>query len=516
MANYWIIPEEPRCICLEHVITLSRRDMEVAAPVIDTILDNTVDAAALISRERRVIYLSKGFEELTGQSLAEYQEHLIDELKIDGQAHIDRVLSDGVRQMAVPMEVGSRRLLTNLVPIVSDGEIIGVMLLIVFRSTAVLKRAIQTLERSLEQTETVTPESGRTSGYTFSDFIGEAENVVLTIEQCQRISQTYHPVLLIGETGVGKEIIADAIYHEYSQGRTIPFVKINCSAIPRDLLESELFGHEKGAFTGATSLKKGKFEQAAGGVLLLDEIGEMSFELQSKLLRVLEAREFERIGGSRVIPMRARIIASTNQDLKRLVAEGKFRMDLYYRLNTFEINIPPLRAHKEDIPLLIQHFIDQDGLKLEFNQDAREMLMRYDWPGNVRELRNVLNRMSFLYPNTVIGIKQVYNATGDMFHLVHLPEYRSQLDPIPEPTMDRQGNPLPPKAESAAQADPAPAGTPSPSDPEEPLLTLAEYEKQAVQRAIEQAHGNLTEAAALIGVSRSTMYNKAKRYGLIP
>ena len=144
------------------------------------------------------------------------------------------------------------------------------------------------------------------------------------------------------------------------------------------------------------------------------------------------------------------------------------------------------------------------------------MLMRYDWPGNVRELRNVLNRMSFLYPNTVIGIKQVYNATGDMFHLVHLPEYRSQLDPIPEPTMDRQGNPLPPKAESAAQADPAPAGTPSPSDPEEPLLTLAEYEKQAVQRAIEQAHGNLTEAAALIGVSRSTMYNKAKRYGLIP
>ena len=271
--------------------------------------------------------------------MEDYETHLIDELKIDGQGHIDEVLRSGVRQTAVPMQVGARRLLANLVPIVSDEEIIGVMVLITFRNLAVLKRAIQTLERSA----------------------AEADNVVLTIEQCQRISHTDLPVLLIGETGVGKEIIADAIYTEYSGGRDIPYVKINCSAIPRDLLESELFGHEKGAFTGATSLKKGKFEQAAGGVLLLDEIGEMSFELQSKLLRVLEAREFERIGGSRVIPMRARIIASTNQNLKQMVASGKFRMDLYYRLNTFEITVPPLRAHKEDIPILIEHFKRVDG-----------------------------------------------------------------------------------------------------------------------------------------------------------
>ena len=243
---------------------------------------------------------------------------------------------------------------------------------------AVLKRAIQTLERSTDPVSVTT--GAKTSGhYTFSDFIGEADNVVLTIEQCQRISHTDHPVLLIGETGVGKEIIADAIYSEYSQGQNIPFVKINCSAIPKDLLESELFGHEKGAFTGATNLKKGKFELAAGGILLLDEIGEMDLSLQSKLLRVLEAKEFERIGGSRVIPMKARIIASTNQNLKQMVASGKFRMDLYYRLNTFEINIPPLRAHKQDIPLLIQHFIQQDGLELEFSEDAKGMLMNYVW-----------------------------------------------------------------------------------------------------------------------------------------
>lgn len=185
----------------------------------------------------------------------------MDELKFDGQDHVDQVLMSGVRQTAVPMQVGSQKLLVNLVPIVSYDKarvetIIGVMVLITFRSMAVLKRAIQTLERSTDPVSVTT--GAKTSGhYTFSDFIGEADNVVLTIEQCQRISHTDHPVLLIGETGVGKEIIADAIYSEYSQGQNIPFVKINCSAIPKDLLESELFGHEKGAFTGATNLKNG-------------------------------------------------------------------------------------------------------------------------------------------------------------------------------------------------------------------------------------------------------------------
>ena len=502
MSNYWTIPQKPRCHDVEHFVTLSETDMKVAAPIINTVLDNTADAALLVSSHRRVIYISRGFAELTGQSMENYETHLIDELKIDGQGHIDEVLRSGVRQTAVPMQVGARRLLANLVPIVSDEEIIGVMVLITFRNLAVLKRAIQTLERSTaDAPKTDMAPAPRGSGhYTFSDYIGEADNVVLTIEQCQRISHTDLPVLLIGETGVGKEIIADAIYTEYSGGQDIPYVKINCSAIPRDLLESELFGHEKGAFTGATSLKKGKFEQAAGGVLLLDEIGEMSFELQSKLLRVLEAREFERIGGSRVIPMRARIIASTNQNLKQMVASGKFRMDLYYRLNTFEITVPPLRAHKEDIPILIEHFKRVDGLTLEFSEDARGMLMHYGWPGNVRELRNVLNRLSFLYPNTIIGMQQVYNATGEMFHLVELPEYRNETDPLPAPTMPKTGK---------TQARPA---EPEPSQGE--ILPMQAYEKLIIQRAIAAADGNLASAAEMLGISRATIYNKVKKYQL--
>lgn len=495
---------------MEHVIRLSEQDLPRAESILNAVLDNTVDAAALINRQHQIIYLSAGFTELTGQALADYKGHPMDELKFDGQALVEQVLTSGVRQTAVPIQVGSQKLLVNLVPIVSydpdlTETIIGVMVLITFRSTAVLKRAIQALERSVAP---VAISNGiKASGhYTFSDFIGEADNVVLTIEQCQRISHTDHPVLLIGETGVGKEIIADAIYSEYSQGQSIPFVKINCSAIPKDLLESELFGHEKGAFTGATNLKKGKFELAAGGILLLDEIGEMDLSLQSKLLRILEAREFERIGGSRVIPMRARIIASTNQDLKQMVASGKFRMDLYYRLNTFEINIPPLRAHKQDIPLLIRHFIRQDNLKLEFSEDAKGMLMNYVWPGNVRELRNVLNRLSFLYPNTIIGVRQVYNATGEMFHLVELPEYRDQMDPLPTPTMPKYGETGTPKQKAEEPA--------LPDFLEGDMLTMEEYEKRILRKAIDKADGNLTQAARLLGISRASVYNKAKKYGL--
>ena len=318
-------------------------------------------------------------------------------------------------------------------------------------------------------------------------------------------------MLLIGETGVGKEILAGGIYQEYCGGRNLPYIKINCSAIPKELLESELFGHEKGAFTGANTMQKGKFEQAAGGVLLLDEIGEMDLSLQSKLLRVLEEREFERIGGNRTIPLTAKIIASTNENLKEMAAKKQFRMDLYYRLNTFEINIPPLRARKQDIPKLIEHFMRQDHLHLEFTQDARDMMFHYNWPGNVRELRNVLNRLYFLYPNTIIDQKHIYDATGEMFHLVELKEYRSVDDPMPEPTRkqvhyDKQGNQV---ASSNITAAPAPQPAASAS-----IQSLWDTEGDQLRLALQKTGGNYTEAARLLGISRSTLYGKLKKHGI--
>ena len=358
------------------------------------------------------------------------------------------------------------------------------------------------------------------------------------LTQCERISRSRHTVLLMGETGVGKEIIAGGIFHAYSGGKPMPFIKINCSAIPRDLLESELFGHEKGAFTGAISTKKGKFELAAGGVLLLDEIGDMDLGLQSKLLRVIEEREFERIGGNKVIPLTARIIASTNQNLMKLTADGKFRMDLYYRLNTFEISVPPLRAHKSDIPKLIDHFIRLDGLHLEFTDGAYQMLLNYDWPGNVRELRNVLNRLSFLYPDALVGEVEVYNATGEMFSYVQLPAYRTSQDPPPPPVRnlkdrDRSdqehaaeasdGNSLEQAGQEPAQTGAkelsrgmAKAEKAGPASPAKAALpTARESERQLILDTLAATGYNLSRTAQQLGIGRSTLYSRCKRYGIV-
>ncbi len=479
--------------------------------LVENILEATVDAAALLDKDLNVLYLTGGFTALTGQIQKEYEGRPAKDLKIGDLTHIYQVLKTGQRRMGATMQIGGQNLMVNLVPVIWDNEVTGVVLLIPFRSMAVLKRAIEEQER-LYPTAPTAKEPKRRQVYSFSDYIGDSPEILTLIEQCHRIAHSPHPVLLIGETGVGKEVLSGGIYREYCGGKNLPYIRINCSAIPRELLESELFGHEKGAFTGANSVQKGKFEQAAGGVLLLDEIGEMDLSLQSKLLRVLEEREFERIGGTRVIPLTAKIIASTNDNLKQMAAEKRFRLDLYYRLNTFEINIPPLRAHKRDIPKLIDHFQKQDNLKLEFTEDAMNMLFHYSWPGNVRELRNVLNRLYFLYPNTVIDQKHIYDATGEMFHLLKLDDYRSVDDPMPPPTMDlarydREGNVV------SVEPVSAPSGTVASELPEK-VKTLQEVEREQILLALAGTGNNCSRAARLLGISRSTLYDKIKKYDI--
>lgn len=474
--------------------------------LVENMLDAAVDAALLLDSAMNILYITEGFQALTGQSQQDYVGKAAEELRIEDLSPIKSVLASGARSMGVSMQIGGQRLLTNLIPVIWEEKVTGVVVLVLFRSMAVLKRAIEQQEQLYPTDPPVRKTKG---GYSFSDYVGDAPEILTLIEQCHRIAHSPHPVLLIGETGVGKEILAGGIYREYCGGQKLPFIKINCSAIPRDLLESELFGHEKGAFTGASAMKQGKFELAAGGVLLLDEIGEMDLSLQSKLLRVIEEREFERIGGTRTIPLTAKIIASTNENLKQMAAEKKFRMDLYYRLNTFEINIPPLRAHKQDIPKLVEHFMRLDGLTLEFSQDAKDMLFHYSWPGNVRELRNVLNRLHFLYPNTVIDQKHIYDATGEMFHLVQLEDYRS-VDDMPAPTLeqvhyDETGNALQRAAAPAAQQE-APVGT--------AVKTLKQVEMEQIRVALAAADGSYAQAARLLGISRSTLYEKIKKYSL--
>lgn len=483
---------------MREAFIIPKLDTDDGRFLVENLLEAAADAALLVDRELCVLYMTEGFVALTGQRLEDYKSHSVRELKIGQIELLEEVLSSGKRKMATTMQIGGQYLMVNLLPVVWEGRVTGVVMMIPFRSMAILKRAIGEQERRFS-TEISLPGE---KGHTFADFVGDSPSILTLIEQCHRIAHSTHPVLLMGETGVGKEILSGGIYHEYCGGRKLPFIKINCSAIPRDLLESELFGHEKGAFTGANAMKRGKFELAEDGVILLDEIGEMDLSLQSKLLRVLEEREFERIGGSKTIPLRAKIIASTNENLIQMAAKKKFRMDLYYRLSVFEISVPPLRSHKGDIPKLMEHFKRVDKLELEFTQDALNMMFHYNWPGNVRELRNILNRLHFLYPNTVIDQMHIYNATGEMFHLVELEDYRGGEDPMPPPTQarvryDREGNLV--------------SETPPPSPGNQ--KTLEEMETQHILSVLEGS-GSHAEAARVLGISRSTLYAKMKKYGI--
>jgi transcriptional regulator with PAS, ATPase and Fis domain len=240
----------------------------------------------------------------------------------------------------------------------------------------------------------------------FPEIIGESVAMRGVLGQIMKVAPTDSTVLILGESGTGKELVATSIY-EQSARSDKPFVKINCVAIPEELLESELFGHEKGAFTGATSSKPGKFELANGGTIFLDEIGDMPLRLQAKLLRVIQEREFDRVGGRKTIKVDVRFIASTNKDLEKMVAEGSFREDLYYRLNVFTLLLPQLHERKEDIPLLVDHFLKRAPKPAKIFPLPLQMLMDYSWPGNVRELQNIMERAAVMSDDGIIETRHL-------------------------------------------------------------------------------------------------------------
>jgi Nif-specific regulatory protein len=314
----------------------------------------------------------------------------------------------------------------------------------------------------------------------FDSIIGESPKMQEVYRLVERVLNTTATVLLTGESGTGKDLIARIIHFQGPRAKG-PFIAVNCAAIPETLLEAELFGYEKGAFTGAMQRKPGRFELAAGGTLLLDEIAEMSPLLQAKLLRVLQEKRFERVGGTETLTTDARIIANTNQDLDRLLAEGKFRRDLFYRLNVFPIALPPLRERTEDIIPLALYFLNKYSQELKkdvggLSREARDLLVRYAWPGNVRELENVIERAVIL-------------CQGPMVTAQDLPlALRGQQ---PTPMWNADVIRLPPGG-----------------------LVLAELEKQLIVQALEQARGNKSQAAKLLGLSRTQLRTRLKHYGL--
>jgi len=307
----------------------------------------------------------------------------------------------------------------------------------------------------------------------FRGIVGMSRALLEVLDLVRTVGPTDSTVLIEGETGTGKELIAGAI-HAHSRRSTRPFIKLNCAAIPLGLLESELFGHEKGAFTGAVGRKMGRFEAANGGTLFLDEIGDIPLELQAKLLRVLQEGEFERLGSTQTIRANVRLVAATNGDLWKLVSEKRFRSDLYYRLNVFPIPVPPLRDRAEDIPFLVKHFVARYAARMQKHIDrippaVMDILVGYCWPGNIRELQNFIERSVILTPG----------------HTLRLPLAR--LRP-------------------AAHSDP----------PEQPT-TLQDTERQLISRTLEETNGIIDGprgAAARLGVKRTTLYSRMQKLGI--
>lgn len=292
-------------------------------------------------------------------------------------------------------------------------------------------------------------------------------------------------ILILGESGTGKDLVAHAIHYE-SARRDRPFFAINCAAIPETLMESELFGHEKGAFTDARTQKKGMFEIADGGTLFMDEISEMTLSMQAKLLRVLEGQPFRRVGGVKNITVDVRVIVASNRNLEDAVGASKFRQDLYFRLAIIPIHVKPLREHKEDIPALLNHFIQHYNKKFRkniqgFTREADELLTNYDWPGNIRELKNAIERVMILAEGTRISAR-------------HLPIRISEGGKMPAPSSEENGN----------EGIQLPAGG----------LSLYSVERDLIRQALEQARGNKTTAAHLLRITRDTLRYKVKKYKL--
>jgi DNA-binding NtrC family response regulator len=313
--------------------------------------------------------------------------------------------------------------------------------------------------------------------YEFDNLVGRSPAMREVFATVNRVAPTRATVLLAGESGVGKDMIARAIHH-HSPRADRPFVKINCTAIPENLMESELFGYEKGAFTGANVSKPGKFEQADTGTVFLDEIGDVPAAIQVKLLRILQEREFERLGSNKTKHIDVRVLAATNVDLRAALEQGTFREDLYYRLNVLPIDIPPLRERKEDIPFLAEHFVkklanDVDGRITSISEAAIQKLMTYHWPGNVRELENVMERSMVLSPGPVLEAEDI------------------KMDNAPR------------RAQPAFDTQFLPDG-----------MTLDQFEQSIIKEALNRANGNKSQAARLLGLTRNALRYRLSQMGI--
>jgi PAS domain S-box-containing protein len=457
----------------------------------EQIINLLAERIVVVDREGIILYINEAYCEFLGTTVEDAINRPVEEVIENTRMHI--VANTGQKELASLHPINGSEMIANRFPLIVDGERVGALGTVMFRTPEewrMYKTKIQRLVEELKYYKTKV-EKELKSKYQFSDLIGNSQAFLAAKKLAERISESNSSVLLIGESGTGKELFAHAI-HNNSMRESLPFVAINCASIPEHLLESELFGYEEGAFTGAKKGgKKGQFEIANNGTLFLDEIGDMPLSMQSKLLRVLQEKEVQRVGAQKSMSVDVRIIAATHRDLEKLVEEGKFRQDLYYRLNVIKIEIPPLRKRKEDIPQISISLLKKLERRfyrkgIEFSAEVKERLMQHAWPGNIRELENVLER--------TINV-----LDGKTIELVHLPLYLRELEP--ESTSE---------IESRTESSQPLAEIPLPVVPLKE--TLAQAEKKAILNALNVTNGNKQEAAKLLEIGKTSFYEKCKTY----
>lgn len=441
--------------------------------------------AVITDNDGKIIFLSKNYQDLLGVTDEDYIGKPIRD--IIPNSEIPHVLSTKKENIGHLFTLkGGETVVCNRIPIMDDGKMLGVISSATFYKldeVSILNQQIKKLqEENLEYKKQISELSSTFNNrYTIKSIIGDSLPIMSIKETIQRFAESDLTFLITGETGTGKEVFANAI-HELSKRRNKNFVKINCAAIPKELLESELFGYEPGSFSGALKEGKvGKFEHANGGTLLLDEIGEMPLSLQSKLLRVLQEKELERVGGLKPIKLDVRIICSTNQNIEELIEKSEFRSDLFYRINVVEINIPALRNRLDDIPLLCRYFInkinEEHGIGITtISSDVYSLFYNYEWTGNVRELMHVLERACITAGSGQLKIEYFDFLLNRMYK-----------------NSDTQKE----IAENISLND-----------------ITSEVEKEKIIRALVETNGNKSETAKLLKIDRSSLYNKIKKYNI--
>ena len=450
-----------------------RRQLEM----FELILDNIYNGIMVTDAKGYITHFNKPYGQFLGlDPEKQIGMHCTDVIE-NTRMHI--VAKTGKPEINQSHRIKGQNMVVQRIPIWKDGKVIAVFGQVMFKDIKDVSKLANKLSMLESKVKLYEEEliNLRSTRYTFDSIIGKSKAITILKKEALSAAANQFPVLITGDSGTGKELFAQAIHHA-SPRKLYPFVRINCSAIPKDLLESELFGYEKGAFTGAKSEgKPGKFEIANHGTVFLDEIGDLPLEMQPKLLRVVEEKEFERVGGTKVIRSDFRVIAATNQNLEEMLSGGRFRKDLFYRLNVIPLNIPPLRQRKNDIIPLARHFIQQMAqeaaiYEIKIGPEAEKALKRHDWPGNVRELLNVLER-------TLSSIET------DTIRLLDLPFYLHRTQKK------------------------------SPQQNHTPIKEVqALAEKEAIRYALKESNNNKVKAAKMLGIHRTLLYKKMKKYDI--